>query len=221
MCFNERVSLITSISLYSSIIYSIKKQYHQDRYFLYIILCAISTSGIIEPLEGIIHHKYKKSGKISKYLTNIVYLNLMCQPHITSLFAMVFKILTTKQKIILITLNSTLIYFQIKTKPNKIYIEPVEEKGYTKLAWKNMTYEQVTGNKEVIIFLLHIFVTILPLLMNIEKSKVCKITLIIQITIILISIAISQLGLHRLGSIWCLLSSINIFITIIILQHLP
>ena len=102
MCFNKEVSIFSTFLVYSAVIYSILNNYHKNKYFLFVILFYLLTSGITQPLEGLIHFIYEKekSNKSVLFINTetLIWFSLLLQPLIVMLLFIILKLNPSNNK---------------------------------------------------------------------------------------------------------------------------
>lgn len=213
MCFNKELSLFATSLTYSAVIFSILNKYHHYKYFYFVMLYHIFTSGIIEPLEGVTHFVYQRQKSVDtfsiRFLESCIWYSLLLQPLIGSLLFIKFNLNPDKNKKIVIINSIFYIYTLYIYKSICIKIKPKNENGYTKLEWKNITNNNIWNKLEVFAFWS-------PLFFAFNKSIQIKICLIQQIIILLISRLLSLTRFHFTPSLWCFISSSGIWNQILI-----
>ena len=213
MCFSKELSIFTTFLVYSAVIYSILNNYHKNKYFLFVILYHVFTSGIIQPLEGFIHSIYEKdkSNKSSLFINTekLIWFSVLLQPLFAMIFFIILKINPSNNKYV-IGLNLIFyIYTYFVYNDVRLKIKSKNENGYTKIIWTNIV------EKNPIWTGLEIFTFWSPIIFSLTKSLHMKILLTHQVLILLLSNIISFDGSHSSGSLWCFFSSMGVWIQII------
>lgn len=213
MCFSKEASFITTFLLYSAVFYSIINNYHKNKYFLFVMLAHILTVGIVEPLEGLIHAVYEKEkSTTSKLFTNLetlIWFSLLLQPLLICLLFIRLKINPVYNKYLIgfnIIFYAYTIYFYDNIRLDLI---PKNTNGYTKMGWNFSCKNNIWCVFEISAFMLAI-------ILGSIKSIHIMVLLIQQIVIIYISTFLSKKTGHTtMGSLWCFISSIGLWVQII------
>ena len=213
MCFSKEASITTTFLLYSAVFYSLFNNYHKNKYFLFVMLGYILTVGIIEPLEGVIHAIYEKDkSTTSKSFTNIetaLWFSLLLQPVIMGLLFITLKINPAYNKYI-IGFNIFFYAYTIYVYDHvRLDITPKITNGYTKMYFNNFSCENNLW------CILEISGFLLPIIFGSIKSIHIMILLIQQLIIIFVSTFLSKKMDHTMGSLWCFISSIGLWIQIL------
>lgn len=213
MCFNKEVSVFSTFLVYSAAIYSILNNYHKNKYFLFVILFYVLTSGITQPLEGLIHLIYEKekSNKSDLFINTekLIWFSLLLQPLIVMLLFIVLKLNPSNNKYV-IGLNIIFyIYTYFVYNDIRLKIKSKNENGYTKILWTNIQKNNYlwTG--------LEMLTFISPIIFSLSKSFHMKVLLIVQLIQLLMANTLFNNGNHYAGSLWCFFGSFGIWTQII------
>ena len=218
MCFSKEASFITTFLLYSAVFYSIINNYHKNKYFLFVMLGYILTVGIVEPLEGVIHAVYEKEkSTTAKSFTNLetaLWFSLLLQPLFMALLFITLKINPVYNKYIIgfnIIFYAYTIYFYDNIRLDLI---PKNTNGYTKMSFNFSCENNIWCVLEVMGFLI-------PIILGSIKSIHIMVLLIQQLVIICISTFLSSKTMdNTMGTLWCFLSSIGLWVQIIAKKYL-
>ena len=217
MCFSKEASIITTFLVYSAVIYSILNNYHKNKYFLFVILIHILTVGIIEPLEGVIHALYEKekstSSKLFTKLETALWFSILLQPLFQCLLFIILKINPNYNKYV-IGLNVLFYTYTMYVYDNiRLDIIPKNENGYTKMYFNKLSQNIYWARFEILTFLL-------PIILGVNKSIHMLVLLIQQIIIIFMASFIGKKIDHSMGSLWCFISSVGLWLQIIVKKFL-
>ena len=71
MCFNYKLSILSTLTHYSAVLFIIKSKMYTNKSLLYGMVFLTLTTGVIEPLEGIIHYNFNKFRQTFKINSNL------------------------------------------------------------------------------------------------------------------------------------------------------
>lgn len=205
MCFNYKISVITTFLIYASIgkIILFKKI---DKGILYCVLGIMLTTGIVEPLEGIIHFRYMMNQEyifLSEYLEGSIRL----QPYFSLFLFLLIGINKKYNKFIYLCIFIQLVIDMSFCSSTNIKI--INDNGMNKLSWDFM------NNYPNYYYVFYVISCFVPLLIGAMKYESMKILLYFQIIISIIAMLLTRLSLINIihtGSLWCLLQSIGLFL---------
>ena len=208
MCFSFRLSVLTTLTHYSALYFFMKYKMYKNKSLLYIAILLSLTTGIIEPLEGILHYNIdNSSGKINDELKKIIINFLYLQPAFAILTYVFLQIDKPINNNLLITMLC--LYYIYCNNDMKIIIES------NKYNIQFKPSNNIDINKDNYIFgIIHIILTLLPIFLLSFKRNVFGTLLILNILILL---SIKYVYSDRfIPSLWCFITSFSLWIVIII-----
>ena len=178
------------------------------------MLIHIFTTGIIEPLEGIIHvifEKQKKKTKLFFLMEKIIWFSLLLQPLIVCILFIILEMEPKFNKICILSNVAFYVYCTTVYKKVRLDIEIKQESGYTKLMWRN-----ITGKGSRIFCLWEIAQCFIPCVILYNKSYIMKYFILLHVNIIMMSGMINLNNMHDGGPMWCFISSLGSWYMVLI-----
>ena len=204
MCFNYKLSILSTLTHYSAILFIIKSKMYTNKSLLYSTVFWTLTTGVIEPLEGIIHYNFYKSSKININLKKLLLHALYLQPAFSIIPYIYMQIDTpVKNNLLLTLLTLHYIYWT-----NDFELGIIKEK-YTNL-FKPSHNIYIKGSSSMGIS--QTILTFLPGLFLSYKIKLYRKIVILNIAlVILIKFIYHQ---EFVASLWCFTVSFQLWYVI-------
>ena len=212
MCFNKEASIFSTFLVYSALVYAIANKYYTNKYFLFVILFYLLTSGITQPLEALIHFIYEKekSNKSPLFINTetLIWFSILLHPLIVMLLFITLKINPSNNKYV-IGLNIIFyMYTLFVYKDIRLKIKLDNSNGYNKILWTNIQKNNYLWT------VLEILAFWSPIIFSLSKSIHMKILLIAQLIQIVSANILFNDGNHYAGSLWCFFGSLGIWFQI-------
>ena len=200
MCFNYKLSLLTTFLHYSALTFILKSNNHKSKELMFYSTVLTLTTGLIEPLEGIIHYNFEKKGKFifKKLLAYCIYL----QPFL-SIISYIFFYRDFKL-IIPLLFHYILFKFDPKIKiNNEHHLKFFKPSNNIKLSVVNGLPSAIS----------QIFLTLLPLILLSLKVRKYKYVVMFH----LVSIFVIKMNYidGYVPTLWCFITSLSLWIYIV------
>lgn len=211
MCFNYKISILTTINIYSAVYYILKNKLYKNKAILYLMIVQILTSGLIEPLEGIIHYDYEvnKRDKDTVKRSNRIALKYLVASQSFSVIVSYILIGMKKKHNLLLIFLLLLHYVLFSQEKIDDKIEVIKSGKIHKLYWYYEKDLSFIYSSSVVV------TSFAPLFSSFDRVEFRIAFFYHVISIIMIQIyKLRNKNSYWTGSLWCLFSS-NILWTVI------